>query len=547
MNLNKNTHPKLQTTIEKMCIDLHYGYPFFGEYNLMLDFVNSTVYCPKCKGEGHEIIEDKKEVCTKCKGTKYGKSSIDTCAVNVTNTGMNFYWNEAFLNPLTQTEVTFVDIHELFHLILNHPQRTIAGRLDNKLTNIAQDMIINHTIWVDVMKKNKNHFFCQIPKYEKNDFNDEKGLTGKNIGVFLPKEYTGEHIFEYLYIWLKEKHKEWKKEQEKKNACKSCSGSGKKDDQTKKDGDQNKNGNKPSNDGQGKGDKEQGDGGGGKEPCPDCNGSGKQEGQGQGDGQGKGQGQGQGNGDKNDEYGDNGLDGVETWTLDGIFRQMEANDGQFMDAHIADEVPQEVRDQITHEAVERLRSRGLVKGDLEQVLQKLRKKRKDYLGEIKRSISNEILGTHKQKSITRPNRRGIFGLKGNIKVKSKINVILDTSGSMSGLHTKVLSYIYRNDIECNLIQCDTCVHSVTRIKKKKDLETIKLKGFGGTIIQPAVDVVVDKFNKYNTVILTDGFTDSLNMSKIKGRVLIITTDNECPISSRPMKGLKQIIVDEKYH
>ena len=226
---------------------------------------------------------------------------------------------------------------------------------------------------------------------------------------------------------------------------------------------------------------------------------------------------------------------------------MDENEGQFMDMHIADEVPEEIREQITNEAIDRLRSRGLIKGDMEQVINKLRKKRKDYLREIKRAISNEIMGTEKNKSITRPNRRGIEGLKGYIKVKTKINVIVDTSGSMSGLHTKVLAYIYRNDIVCNLIQCDTTVHSVETIKKKSSLDSIKLKGFGGTIIQPAFDLVVEKYNKYNTVLLTDGATDSLKLDKINGRVLIITTDYPCPISSKPKRGVKQIVVDEKYH
>ena len=63
-------------------------------------------------------------------------------------------------------------------------------------------------------------------------------------------------------------------------------------------------------------------------------------------------------------------------------------------------------------------------------------------------VSNMIFGTVKQKTIVKPNRRQISGLKGNRKVKTKINCILDTSGSMGGQGTveRVLSYIYRNDI-----------------------------------------------------------------------------------------------------
>lgn len=512
-----NAPPKLQEVMEKMCIDLHRGYPFFGEYNLMLDFKNATVYCSECKGKKTiTTVKDETIACRKCDGTGYGKSSIETCAVNVSTSGMNFYWNENFLNNLTLPEVAFVDIHELFHLIYNHSHRTIAGRLDPRLTNIAQDMIINNTIWVDVMKKQKNDFFVQIPTYKKSPYNDERKLTGKNLGVFLPNEYKGEHIFEYLYLWLKEKHEEYKEKKEKQQQpkCKTCGGTGEKPDKNKPDG-QNDGGNTPDKNGD-KGDNK----------CDDCKGS--------------------GDGKKKPEYGQYGADGVDTFSLDSIFDMMDENEGQFMDSHISDEVPEEVRDQMTQDAIERLRSRGLVTGDMEQTVKKLRKKRKDYLKEIKRAISNEIMGINRQKSIVRPNRKGIDGLKGHIKTKSQINVILDTSGSMSGLHDKVLSYIYRNDITCNLIQCDTHVQSVKTIKKKAELEVVKLKGFGGTVIQPAVDIIVEKFNKYNTVLLTDGQTDSLDFSRVRGRVLIISTTDECPITAKPKKGLRQIKVDEKY-
>jgi hypothetical protein len=73
------------------------------------------------------------------------------------------------------------------------------------------------------------------------------------------------------------------------------------------------------------------------------------------------------------------------------------------------------------------------------------------LKEIKRTVSNLIFGTKKEKTIKKPNRKGIQGVKGNRKVKTKINVILDTSGSMGGASTfeKILGYVYQSDIEMN--------------------------------------------------------------------------------------------------
>jgi len=50
-------------------------------------------------------------------------------------------------------------------------------------------------------------------------------------------------------------------------------------------------------------------------------------------------------------------------------------------------------------------------------------------------------------------------------------------------------------------------------------------------------------NKYNTVILTDGYTDSLDLTGVKGKVLVLSTGVECPVVETSSK-LKQIIIDK---
>lgn len=518
--LREDLHPKLRETIDTFLIDLRNGLPFYGYYNLMINFY---------------------------------EQKIGTCGVNMTAKGMNFYYDNDFLDNLTQLMVNFVVIHEDFHLLFNHPKRTISGRFNHKIANIAQDMIINQAIWEDI-----NHKFIEIPKYPATEKNIAAKLDGKNMGIFVPKEYDGELIFEILYMWLKEKKEEYEKNKSKKghqNLCSTCKGSGKVDkDQLKSpsnDGEEGEGKGKPNQQGQGQQDQQQGqgqqgqgqqdqqqqnsdadgdgDGGDSQCDCPDCKGSGLDNSL---DSTGK------------PAYGAYGKGGVETFSLESLLENMDNNDGMFMDVHIPDEIPEELREAMSKDAIERLRSRGLTNDNIEKTLNKLRKKRKDYLKEIKRSISNDIMGTTKNKTITRPNRRGISGLKGSKKYKARINVVLDTSGSMSGLVDKVLSYIFRHDIVCNLVQIDARVQAVQEIKSMKDLAQMKLKGFGGTVLQPAVDLLTKKFNQYNTVVLTDGYTDQLDFSKHNGKVLIVTAGTECPISRKPKKGLKQIIVKE---
>jgi predicted metal-dependent peptidase len=486
----KNIHEKLLNGIQTMLIDTKINLPYYGEFNLHINF--------------HE------------------QDSIGTCAVNVTSKGMNFFYSPKFLEHMSQKEVNFITLHEDFHLLFNHPKRTVTGQYDHKLSNIAQDMIINHVIWEDIP-----HAFVEIPKSK----------DGKNMALFVPKEYQGKLIFEELYEWLKEEKDKWEKQQKKNQECSTCNGTGKKDQGQNQD--QNGQG-QDKKDGQGKGQNQDQDGqghnhGNDGDSCPDYGGTGNEGGK---DSSGK---------PSYGPYGKNpSKDGesLDTWSKEQIFQDMENGTGEYLDKHIGDDVPEEMREGMIKDVMERLAARGLSAGNVEQTLNKLRKKRKDYLREIKRAVSNMIFGTIKQKTIVKPNRRQIFGIKGNRKVKTKINCILDTSGSMGGTFERVLSYIYRNDIEVNLIEADTEVKWIETIKSARKLETLKIKGLGGTILTPAVNLVAEKFNEFNTCILTDGYCDSLDLSKIKGRVLIISIGVKVPIS-RSNGKVKQILVERQ--
>ena len=147
----------------------------------------------------------------------------------------------------------------------------------------------------------------------------------------------------------------------------------------------------------------------------------------------------------------------------------EREEQNTLDAHLGDDIPQELKREIVENAMAKLKNRGLNSGDVESILNKLRKTKKDYLKQIKRTMSNHIFGSKKEKTIVRPNRRGISGLKGNKKYKNEINVLLDTSGSMGGEFEKVLSYIFQNDIEMNLIQCDAQIQQTLKVKYKNQL------------------------------------------------------------------------------
>ncbi len=477
----------------------------------------------------------------------YESSNIPTCGVNVTNEGMNFYWNRKFVDGLDSKEALFLLLHEDFHLLFDHTKRSIV--YNKSFANIAQDMIINQIIFDEVMKHDKTKDKVSIPKHKdefildkedkpvigKNGKPIKNPFFGKNSGLFIPKEYKGEPIFENLYEWLKDKQDEYKqrkaKQEEKEGQGQPQDGQG---------------GGKPNDkgqpqDGQGKGK------GKGKEQSKDGQGSGGQGEPSDEQGDGQEQGDGDGSGEPKDSfgkpsYGKNGQNGVDCQSLDSIFDGMEKGDQMTLDSHLDDDVPEGARKSIVNDFMQRLKNRGLVSADVERMLEKLRKTKKDYLKEIKRTISHHIFGATKRKSITRPNRRGIEGIKGKKKYKNVINVILDTSGSMCGDFERVLSFVFQNDIHINLIQIDTEVKMVEDIKTKRDLQKVMIKGMGGTVLQPAINYVVypkNKLHSFNNVILTDGYTDSLDFSQIHGKTLILTTAQK-PQYTDP-KGLVRCI------
>ena len=492
--------------------------PYYGEFALFINFYES-------KNNPH----------------------IPTAGVNVTSAGMNFYWDRKFIDGLAQPEVNFLLIHEEFHILFDHIKRSVG--YDGRSANVVQDMIINQIIHDEIMKQQGLGTgpkpFIDIPK----------DMFKKNSALFIPKEYKGEAIFEDLYEWFVNKKREWQEKNKDKvqqmrkesNKCPKCGspmqqagdeeqdgqgGEGKEKKDQKGQGQQpgqgeGQKGDKSDQKGQsGQGDSDQDsdqDGEGSSSKCPNCGREHKnnKSRQGQKDTSG------------NDRYGKYGKNDVDMYSLDTIFEGEEREEQNTLDAHLGDDIPQELKREIVEGIMTKLKNRGLTSGDVEAILNKLRKTKKDYLKEIKRTMSNHIFGSKKEKTIVRPNRRGIAGLKGNKKYKNEINVILDTSGSMGGSFEKVLSYIFQNDIHINLVQCDASVQQVLKIKDKKQLGTMKIKGLGGTTLQPGLDFIVDKKNKiymYNTVILTDGYTDHLNFKTVKTKTLILSTAEKCPIA-----------------
>jgi len=222
-------------------------------------------------------------------------------------------------------------------------------------------------------------------------------------------------------------------------------------------------------------------------------------------------------------------------------KSVENGESNTIDVHLEDEIPKELKEQILKDIENKTKARGNMSSNMESFLEEIKKSKKDYLSEIKNSIS-QIKGNHKYKTYSRPNRYGLSGVKGNKKRGNELVCILDTSGSMFGYFERALSAIFQNDVEVNLVQIDTEVKVSEKIKNKHQLQKLRIRGGGGTELQPAIDFVANKY-KQNVVILTDGYTDTLNCDRIKGDVLIITVAEKCKVVGS--KVVKQVVINDE--
>lgn len=376
---------------------------------------------------------------------------IPTAAVCADRRGLHLIWNRKFIDSLDISQIRFLLMHEVSHLLSRHTIRTAAKNFDHLKANITQDMIINDLI---------------LAEYTNKEYIKEPSIDLCRV----PKEYNQEWVFERLYAWLQERAD--------------------------------------------KADKEKGEGNGG-------------EGDQEGDGKGMSQ----------DDL------------VNKIFsnkRGKKAARKILIDEHIDSEESEKWMGTHSDTIKNTLKVRGIQEGNMIKRIAELFKTKKDYLKEIKKQYQMLKGLGNPRSTYTKPNKKSTHSVtfKGHKKEKTEINVVLDTSGSMwsDNAIEKILNVIFQDNVEMNLQMIDTTIKPLVKLRTKKDLMKIDVRGGGGTELQPAINFFVESKKHLPMVVLTDGYTDTLNFSHYKSKCLIISSDQECPISSHN-GNVKQIIVD----
>lgn len=111
--------------------------------------------------------------------------SIDENCETAATDGKRIFFGPEFLDNLSDSELDFIMMHEILHVVLQHCFRT--GSRDNDTFNIACDIVVNSNI---LLSNNMNKNSITLKKYGESMHIAPDGKEGY--------EYTAEQIYEML-------------------------------------------------------------------------------------------------------------------------------------------------------------------------------------------------------------------------------------------------------------------------------------------------------------------------------------------------------------
>lgn len=424
--------------------------------------------------------------------------NIDTIAINITERGPVMCYNPDWLNSLSDRELRYILYHEILHLIVDTTNRSQAI-YDKELYDVAADSIINN----------------MIDKHIYNYTDRPEGL------VKLLPQYDGELISEVYYSYLLNMFPETNRNSFSNN---SNNNNNQRNNQQNNQGSNNNHSNNNSS----QNSDSQEDSNSNAQNFGNNN-SNSNKGNNTNQNSNSSNNQPNSNSNQNSNFNQNSEFKPRKSNLDNhdfnFKSDLSKEEQQELGIEDLNVLPQEAAAQVIDNIVQAVKNRGVCSGDSEAFLKELRKSRKNYIKDIVARVT-DLLGKDKEKSYKRESKYNVEGLRGYVKRNSMINVILDVSGSMCGEFETALSVLFSRNIICNLIQADTEIKNINIIRNNSDLQNLKISGLGGTELQPAIDFISNnkKYNKLSTLIITDGYCDDLDVSKLKGNSLILSTE-----------------------
>ena len=211
------------------------------------------------------------------------------------------------------------------------------------------------------------------------------------------------------------------------------------------------------------------------------------------------------------------------------------------DPDIVNASPEELRKKILKILMTQmvLKTAGNIPSWAQRIIDELVKPKIDWRSKLMKYLR---LGFKVRVKLTKLNRKNEELLGKQFYGKSKVVVLLDTSGSILEEELKQFVSEVRAMVPISknvvVIPFDATTHGEFVVKNDLDVAKLKLKleGGGGTVIRPALELVMKKYrNSDSVIILTDGDIYDINdpitsrmLRSIANKLVFVTTHSDPP-------------------
>ena len=228
-------------------------------------------------------------------------------------------------------------------------------------------------------------------------------------------------------------------------------------------------------------------------------------------------------------------------------RVLNEGDPEDVSVASAEDVERRVERKYT-EAVIVAKMAGRIPGWAERVLSEILKPKVQWR-RLLRALLTKGMGKKVKRTWSRPSRKHpSFPGKELLKAE-KVVILVDTSGSIGERELQqFLTEVYaivKEVAEVVVVPWDAVVYEEQIIRRSSDIKGIKIKGGGGTVIRPALELVDRKYPDSMIVILSDWHIADISeygteelLKRNAGRIVAVTT------SATPPRYLRNTIYME---
>jgi len=222
------------------------------------------------------------------------------------------------------------------------------------------------------------------------------------------------------------------------------------------------------------------------------------------------------------------------------------NEGDAEDASVSSE--EEMENRAVRKYVESLtvaKMAGKVPGWAERVMNEILKSKVPWQ-RLLRAFLTKGIGKKVKRTWSRPSRKHPSFPGKELLKADKVVVLVDTSGSIGEKELQQfiseVYYVAKEVAEVVVIPWDATVYEEQVIRRPDDVKKIKVRGGGGTVIKPALELAHKKYPDNMKVILSDWYISDLDDVKTE-QLLRAHADNIIAVttSATPPSYLKKVV------